>query len=209
MNRHFTLLMGLVLSVALTGCKTNSDIEDLNSNQTNTNADQAGDSTDQDQNTIDKLSLSSLAMSDGGSLPVTYTCDGDSLSPPLSWNGAPEGTDEYAVVMHHVPGPGDTHWYWVMYGIDQSVTHLDADENQGILGTNSVNGLNEYAPLCSQGPGLKSYTFTLYALSESPDLSASLAVDRGTLLSAIENITLESVDISVNYERGSSTDLSR
>ncbi len=209
MNRHFTLLMGLVLSVALTGCKTNSDIEDLNSNQTNTNADQAGDSTDQDQNTIDKLSLSSLAMSDGGSLPVTYTCDGDSLSPPLSWNGAPEGTDEYAVVMHHVPGPGDTHWYWVMYGIDQSVTHLDADENQGILGTNSVNGLNEYAPLCSQGPGLKSYTFTLYALSESPDLSASLAVDRDTLLSAIENITLESVEISVNYERGSSTDLSR
>jgi len=207
MTRYLTLLMSFLLSLALTGCKINSDSEDNTSNPIEGTPDQT------ENPTTSGLSLSSLAMNDGGNLPITYTCDGDSISPPLKWSGAPDGTAEYALVMHHVPGPDDTHWYWVMYNIDQDISHLGSDETQGRLGANSVNGLNEYAPPCSQGSGVKSYTFTLYALSDSPDLSTSFVVDRDALLAAIEDITLESVEISVNYDRGSSvdsgTDLSR
>jgi len=210
MTRHLTLLMSLLLSLALTGCKINSDSVDTSSNQIDDTSNPIDDSSDPAEDTnISGLSLGSLAMNDGGNLPITYTCDGDNTSPPLNWSGAPDDTTEYALVMHHVPGPEDTHWYWVMYNIDQDISGLDADEIQGRLGTNSVNGLNEYAPPCSQGPGVKSYTFTLYALSNSPNLSEAFVVDRDALLTAIEGITLESVEISVNYERGSSTDLSR
>jgi len=152
--------------------------------------------------------LSSSAMIAGGDLPITYTCDGDSLSPPLSWTGAPENTIEFALVMDHVAAPDDVHWYWLMYNIDSGVSSLDAGQTQGTLGTNSVNSLNEYAPPCSQGPGVKLYSFTLYALSASPDLGSSIAVDRDALLSAIEDITLESAELSVSYERSFDTDLS-
>ena len=160
------------------------------------------DSDEQDNNSS-SLSLTSTVMNNGASLPITYTCDGDGISPPLNWSGTPEGTSEYALVMHHVPGPDDAHWYWVMYNIDQSTAALAADENAGILGSNSVNNLNEYAPPCSQGTGIKSYTFTLYALSQSPDLTSVNTVDRDNLLSAISAITLESAEMSVTYERGS------
>ena len=152
------------------------------------------------------LALNSSEMTSGGNLPVTYTCDGEGISPPLSWSGAPEETTNYALIMHHVPGPDDTHWYWVMYDIDQSITSLQANEIQGTLGSNSVNDLNEYAPPCSQGPGIKSYTFTLYALSAFPDLTGRVTVDRDTLLNAMSTITLDSVEFSVNYERN--TDIS-
>lgn len=111
------------------------------------------------------------------------------------------------MVMHHIAGSEDIHWYWVMHNINANISSISTSETPGILGSNSVNGLNEYAPPCSQGPGVKNYTFTLYALSEAVDLSAINTVDRATLLSAIENITLESSEFSVNYERESIIDL--
>jgi len=190
--------MSFLLSLALTGCSTNtnSDPEDESSNL-------------EEETNNSTLTLESLVMGDGENLPTTYTCDGDSVSPPLNWRGAPDDTVEFALLMDHIAAPDDVHWYWVMYNIDQDISSLDADETLGNLGTNSVNALNEYAPPCSQGPGVKSYTFTLYALSDSPDFSTVLTVDRDALLTAIEDITLESVEISVNYERGSSVDISR
>jgi len=198
MNIFLPILMSFLLSLALTGCSTNtnSDPEDESSNL-------------EEETNNSTLTLESLVMGDGESLPTTYTCDGDSVSPPLNWRGAPDDTVEFALLMDHIAAPDDVHWYWVMYNIDQDISSLDADETLGNLGTNSVNALNEYAPPCSQGPGVKSYTFTLYALSDSPDFSTVLTVDRDALLTAIEDITLESVEISVNYERGSSVDISR
>jgi phosphatidylethanolamine-binding protein (PEBP) family uncharacterized protein len=54
--------------------------------------------------------LSSPEVVEGGALPAEYTCDGASATLPLVWSGAPAGTRSFAVIMHHVAGPGDTHW---------------------------------------------------------------------------------------------------
>ena len=54
--------------------------------------------------------LTSSAVAEGGALPKEFTCDGSSATLPLTWNGAPTGTKSFAVVMHHIPGPGDSHW---------------------------------------------------------------------------------------------------
>jgi len=150
--------------------------------------------------------LTSPTMQQGGELPVEYTCDGASTTPPLAWTGAPDGTVGYAVAMHHVPGPGDTHWYWVVYDLDASVHQLDAGvAPAGSLGTNSVNGADEYAPPCSKGPGEKVYTFTVYALSAQPALAGDTAVSRDVLLAAIEGSVLASATLDVTYERAGST----
>ena len=91
----------------------------------------------------------------------------------------PKGTRSFAVVMHHIPGPGDVHWYWVVYGLTPTVDHLDeASSGVGLLGTNSVNGRNEYTPPCSKGPGAKAYTITVYALSAVPTFPSGTAVSR-------------------------------
>ena len=148
------------------------------------------------------FALTSPAMVDGGRLPVDFTCDGSSISPPLAWTGAPRGTVGFAIAMHHVPGPGDTHWYWVLYDIPADVTHIDADSVPvATIGTNSVNGRSEYSPPCSKGPGTKTYTITAYALSALPDLPDPGIVTRDVLLAAIDGSVLATADINVTYDR--------
>jgi hypothetical protein len=48
---------------------------------------------------------------------------------------------------------------------------------------------------------MKSYTYTVYALSAPVTLSDNTKVDRDTLLAAIKDITLDSAQMSMNYER--------
>ena len=68
--------------------------------------------------------LTSADVIEGGALPKEFTCDGASATLPLAWSGAPVGTKSFAVAMHHIPGPGDTHWYWEVYNILADVTSL-------------------------------------------------------------------------------------
>lgn len=149
------------------------------------------------------FTLSSPAVAEAGALPVEYTCDGASSTLPLTWSGAPAGTVSFAVIMHHVASPQDIHWYWVLYNIPAIVTRLEKNSvGIGTLGNNSVNGKTQYAPPCSKGPGLKNYTYTVYALSALPHLSALAAqVNRDVLLAAIQDITLASAELHVTYTR--------
>jgi phosphatidylethanolamine-binding protein (PEBP) family uncharacterized protein len=149
------------------------------------------------------FSLSSPVIGPDSLLPRAYTCDGESSTLPLIWSGYPEGTSCFALIMHHEASPTDIHWYWVIYDIPVSVNHLDQNMTDiGKPGNNSVNGQTAYAPPCSQGPGLKLYILTLYALSETPKITVpDSAVSRDVLLEAIKNITLESTSLTVAYAR--------
>jgi phosphatidylethanolamine-binding protein (PEBP) family uncharacterized protein len=147
--------------------------------------------------------LSSSEIGADSLLPVDYTCDGVSATLPLMWTGAPEKTASFAIIMHHVASPTDVHWYWVLYNIPATIKSLPRNVTGiGTLGTNSVNDGTGYSPPCSQGPGLKAYTYTLYALSRDPSLSVtSDQVNREALLNAIEGITISRTKMTVYYSR--------
>jgi Raf kinase inhibitor-like YbhB/YbcL family protein len=150
-----------------------------------------------------RFKLTSPVVAESGALPKEFTCDGASATLPLAWSGAPDGTRSFAVIMHHIPGPGDSHWYWVLYNIPADVQSLPENvTGVGTLGNNSVNGRLEYAPPCSKGPGAKTYTYTVYALSAAPHLDVAAGdVTRNILLAAISAITLDSAELSVTYSR--------
>ncbi len=139
----------------------------------------------------------------GGTLPAEYTCDGTGSSPALSWSNAPEGTKEFALMMTTLPGDGTTKWNWVLYSIPGTTTSMAKNSSGvGILGTGSHGTTMAYDPPCSQGPGPKLYTFTLYALSESPQLPAAASQVTGEVLSnAISSITLGSTSLNLSYTR--------
>ncbi len=147
--------------------------------------------------------LSSPDVSQGGALPTEYTCDGAASTLPLHWGGAPESTRSYSLIMHHEASPTDIHWYWVVYNIPPGTDSIPKNgTGQWFLGNNSVNGLTEYAPPCSQGPGPKVYVYTLYALSASPQITVDPAqVSRATLLAAMSGIILDSAVLTVTYSR--------
>jgi phosphatidylethanolamine-binding protein (PEBP) family uncharacterized protein len=149
-----------------------------------------------------EFTVFSSVMNDGGTLPIDYTCDGSSLSPPISWSDAPDGTTNFAVLMDHQPGTGDWHWYWTLWSIDAATSELDAGSNgDAIVGANSVNNKLIYAPPCSQGPGEKAYDISIYALSAEPSLNNPSNVDRTTFLDAIADITLATDTMTVTYSR--------
>jgi len=151
----------------------------------------------------DQFLLMSDAGADGGMLPVEYTCDGSGSSPALSWSQPPEGTKEFALMMTTLPGDGTTKWNWVVYGIPASVTGLSKNNTTvGITGTGSHGTSMIYDGPCSQGPGAKLYTFTIYALSASPALPSSADLVTGPILtSAISSVTLGSAALNLSYSR--------
>ena len=58
----------------------------------------------------------------------------------------------------------------------------------------------EYDPMCSKGPGVKTYHVTVYALSANLDLPPEKA-SRAELLTAIKDITLAAGTLDFKYER--------
>ena len=149
------------------------------------------------------LVLKSSAVKDGGALPVEFTGDGDNSTLPLEWTGAPAGTKCYAVIMHHIPGPGDVKWYWTLYNIPAEVHALSKNvKGIGTLGNNSVNRQTGYAPPHSKGPGAKTYFITVYALSASVEVSLPPSqVNRNVLLNAMKDLILDSAQLKVTYDR--------
>lgn len=149
--------------------------------------------------------LTSSVVTNGGALPAEFTGDGAGVSPPLSWRGAPAGTKAFAVVMHHIPGPGDVKWYWTLYNIPANVTLLPKGARGiGTSGNNSVNRQLAYAPPHSKGPGVKNYFITVYALSAPVNISTPPAqVNRNVLLDAMKDLILDSAELRVTYDRTS------
>jgi phosphatidylethanolamine-binding protein (PEBP) family uncharacterized protein len=151
--------------------------------------------------TVPLFKLTSAAAVDGGTLPAEYTCDGEGVSAPLAWQNAPAGTREFALLMTTLPGDGTTKWNWVLYAIPATVTALPRNSTAiGTFGVGSDGPQAAYQPPCSQGPGAKIYTFTVYALSSAPQLPAG-RIDGATLARAIAPLTIGSATMSVSYTR--------
>jgi len=146
------------------------------------------------------LTVTSPAIGADGKLPVEFTCDGAGASPPLDWQAGPPGTKSYALTLWH-EAPDRVKSYWVVYGIPGNSTQLA--KNSRNVGTTGLNDKNraEYDPMCSKGPGVKTYHVTVYALSATPQLPAKAAT-RDALLDAIKDITLAEGTLTYTYERG-------
>jgi Raf kinase inhibitor-like YbhB/YbcL family protein len=117
------------------------------------------------------LSLSSPAFDDGAEIPRRYTCEGDDVSPPLTWTGVPEGTRSLVLIVDDpdAPDPGAprmTWVHWVVYNLPSTTTGLD--EACASLPDGAATGLNDWKKAAYGGPcppiGRHRYFHKLYAL---------------------------------------------
>ena len=77
-----------------------------------------------------------------------------------------------------------------------------ASTGVGVAGLASDGPNLAYSAPCSQGPGAKSYTFTVYALSAKPSLPTQANQVTGAVLAAaIADRTLGSSALTVTYTR--------
>lgn len=157
---------------------------------------------DQPRSSDGKFTLTSPVVEDLQALPVEFTGDGDGISPPLQWNGAPAGTKGYALIMDHVTPDGDRKWYWTVYDIPGSALSLPKNVTDiGKLGTGFKGDIG-YEPPMSKGPGAKTYVITLYALSEP--LNVAGKPGREELISAMNGKVLANSSLRVVHSSGGS-----
>jgi Raf kinase inhibitor-like YbhB/YbcL family protein len=121
------------------------------------------------------FTLSSPAFADGTAIPVRHTCDGDDVSPRLTWSGTPERTRSFALVLDDPDAPRGTFTHWVVYDLPADLTELGEGSTQGTQGRNSFGRTGYGGPCPPPGDQPHRYRFTLYALDVP-----TLAVANGT-----------------------------
>lgn len=151
------------------------------------------------------LTLKSPAFTQGGAIPLEYTCDGPDTAPALEWSGAPAGTKSFALIVDDPDAPDPkapkmTYVHWVLYDIPASTTRL---AKGGKAPTGAREGKNDWKRTGYGGPcppvGRHRYFFKLYAL-DAP-LGDLKTPTKDQLLRAMQNHVLEQVELMGTYER--------
>jgi Raf kinase inhibitor-like YbhB/YbcL family protein len=150
------------------------------------------------------IQLTSEAFSEGAMIPKRFTCDGDDLSPPLSWSGLPRETASLALICDDPDAPVGTWDHWVLFNIPASTTGLPVNvPAKAALNDGSVHGNNSWGRLGYGGPcppgGTHRYFFKLYALDEALDLKTGAT--KSQLVKAMEGHILDQGQLMGQYRR--------
>ncbi|MBV9635043.1 MAG: YbhB/YbcL family Raf kinase inhibitor-like protein [Methylobacteriaceae bacterium] len=117
-----------------------------------------------------------------------FGCEGDNISPQLSWSGVPKDAKSLALMVYDPDAPtGSGFWHWVVVNIPPTTTELpegagstDGKLPEGALQTRTDFGAPGYGGPCPpKGDEPHRYIFTLYAIKTDKldvDANTSAAV---------------------------------
>jgi hypothetical protein len=145
------------------------------------------------------FTLSSTAFEHGGAIPRRHTCEGEDLSPPLTWSGLPDGTRSLALVVDDPDAPGRTFLHWLAWGIAPEAGGLAEGEAAPVEGTNDFGSIGYRGPCPPPGHGPHRYFFRLHALGAGVDVRPG--VGRDEIERAIGEQELGSAELMGTYER--------
>lgn len=110
------------------------------------------------------MQISSFAFANNSNIPTKYTCDGESISPPLSFSGISPDAISLALVVEDVDAPNGTFTHWVVYNMPPRTSELgEGAAAPGRVAGNSA-GTRTYVGPCPPS-GEHRYYFKLYALN--------------------------------------------
>ena len=133
------------------------------------------------------LQITSPAFSEGRAIPAKYTCEGQDISPPLAWSGAPPNTKSFALIVDDPDAPDPAkpqrvYVHWVLYNIPAGTASLPENASKSGLPKGAVQGKNDWGKPEFGGPcppiGRHRYFHKLYALdTELNGLSSPTKAD--------------------------------
>jgi hypothetical protein len=143
------------------------------------------------------LRLSSKDFQDNGTIPSKFTCDGEDISPQLSWEDTPDGTKSYALSIEDPDAPMRIFIHWLVYDIPREVTSFD----QGSLPQGAKQATNDFGKETYGGPcppfGTHRYIFTLYAL----DVEQLEGINSNNFSKLVKEHTIARAKITGLYKR--------
>jgi Raf kinase inhibitor-like YbhB/YbcL family protein len=194
MNRIRSLTLILISAILFSGC--------LPRGQTPSAETQEKDQllTSQEEGTMAELSLTSSAFRHGQMILKKYTCDGENISPPLSIEGVPEGTESLALIVDDPDAPMGTWVHWLVWNIPPQFDEFP----EGSFPPSALQGKNDFndeqwgGPCPPPGPEHR-YFFKLYALDTILELKKGAT--KPLLEKAMEGHILAQSELIGRYQR--------
>lgn len=103
-----------------------------------------------------------------------FGCEGENVSPDLTWENAPEGTKSFAITMYDPDAPtGSGWWHWLAFDIPKDVSSIKTNAGQvdlDLMPKEVIQSITDYGtygyggPCPPEGHGLHQYIITVYAL---------------------------------------------
>jgi len=123
------------------------------------------------------MKITSSAFENNSKIPTKYTCDGESVNPPLSFIDIPTDAKSLVLIMDDPDAPMGTFVHWILFNMDPKISQIKENSipqstAQGITSVGKV----AYVGVCPPS-GTHRYFFKLYALDTvlnpvNPDKSA-------------------------------------
>ncbi|MDD5326450.1 MAG: YbhB/YbcL family Raf kinase inhibitor-like protein [Phycisphaerae bacterium] len=151
-----------------------------------------------------EIKVTSSAFTEGGSIPAKYTCDGLEISPPLQWDGVPDGTKSIALISDDPDARKETWVHWVLFNMPADTRELEENiPSDKTLANGARQGINDSRGIGYGSPcpptGTHRYYFKIYALDTKLDLAAG--VKKSDLLKAMEGHILGQGQLMGRYKR--------
>lgn len=110
--------------------------------------------------------MRSPAFYDGSPIPRRYSHDGDNVAPPLEWEGAPDGTRSFMLMVEDPDAPRGTFRHWGLYNIAGDCHSLPEDgmTDEKACAVNDFGHRSWDGPEPPRGHGCHHYHFRLAAL---------------------------------------------
>jgi Raf kinase inhibitor-like YbhB/YbcL family protein len=142
--------------------------------------------------------LTSSAFPEGQGIPKRFTCDGDNVSPPLAWSGAPAGTKAFALVVDDPDAPGGLFTHWIVFNLPAATRSLP----EGVKPA-ADQGTNDFGKAGYGGPcppkGRHRYVFHLYALKDG--LGGLKSPNRKEIDAALKGHVIAEARLMGTYQR--------
>jgi len=155
------------------------------------------------------LTLFSSAFEHNGAIPRQYTCDGSDVSPPLAWQGVPDGAKSLALVVDDPDAPDPkapkmTWVHWVLYDIPPTAVGLPQGVKPRDLPSGTRGGVNDWKRTGYGGPcppiGRHRYFHKLYALDTA--LGDLGPLTKARLEAAMAGHIVGHAELVGTYQRG-------
>jgi Raf kinase inhibitor-like YbhB/YbcL family protein len=150
------------------------------------------------------MEITSTAFANEGMIPRRFTCDGEDISPPLSWKGMPGGTKSLALIADDPDAPRKTWVHWVVYNLPASSGGLPENvPPEKTLADGGRQGTSDFGRIGYGGPcppsGTHRYFFKLYALDS--ELGLAPGATKEELLQAMAGHVLAEAQLMGRYRR--------
>jgi Raf kinase inhibitor-like YbhB/YbcL family protein len=155
------------------------------------------------------LQVRADAFEHEGEIPELFSDYGEGISPAIRWQGAPEGTRSFVILMEDPNAPQPRPFvHWVLYNLPGHHDHVPMGLNQmlrlehldgALQGRNSRNTIGYFGPRPPEGNPAHQYHFQVFALDRELDLP--IGASRQQVIDAMATHVLAMGEVAGRFQK--------